>query len=68
MQPTEPSTEAPIGPKATAEALATLERSLAQAAGLAAENAALIQQQDNTAAQAALAASVERLLGRGGDA
>lgn len=63
-----PTEASPTGPKATAEALATLERSLAQAAGLAAENATLIQQQDNTAAQAALAASVQRLLGAGGDA
>lgn len=36
---------------------------LANAAGLAAENATIIQQQDNVTAQAATAAAVERLLG-----
>lgn len=50
----------PDSPRA---ALDTLEQSLAQAAGLAAENATLIQQQENVAAQAVLTASVDRLLG-----
>lgn len=54
----------PSGPEATALSLATLEQSLAQAAGLAAENATLIQQQESTAAQATLTASVSRLLER----
>lgn len=48
--------------------LATLERSLAHAAGLTAENAALIQQQDHAAAQATLTAAVERLLATSGGA
>lgn len=51
------------GPEATARALATLEQSLAQAAALAAENATMIQQQENAAAQAALASAVSLLLG-----
>lgn len=62
---TEPNAAAtmPVGPEATARALATLEQSLAQAAALAAENATMIQQQENTAAQAALVSAVNVLLG-----
>ena len=56
----------PSGPPETSTVpdmpLATLDRSLAHAASLAAENATLIQQQDHASAQATLAAAVERLL------
>lgn len=48
--------------------IATLERSLAHSAGLAAENAAMIQQQDHVSAQATLNAAVERLLAAPGGA
>lgn len=50
-------------PDPPANPIATLEQSLAQAASLAAENAAMIQQQDHTSAQATLNAAVSRLLG-----
>lgn len=54
--------------EAPAEAMGQLYLSLAHAAGLAAENAAIIQQQDHLAAQAATTAAVARLLRTEGDA
>lgn len=44
-------------------AMGQLYQSVAQATSIAAENAAIIQQQDHVAAQAATTAAVTRLLG-----
>lgn len=46
-----------------AVAMGQLYQSVAQASSIAAENAAIIQQQDHVAAQAATTAAVSRLLG-----
>lgn len=49
-------------PRTPGQSVAEMNHSVAHAVGLAAENAAIIQQQDNVQAQATLSASVSRLL------